>query len=67
LRLAGDVGNHGAVPGVQAGAGILRQESAKLADNIRTSCDVGSVVEDGVAEQDNVFHRTHDLGGGWAG
>ncbi len=66
LQLAGDVGDHGAVLGAQAGADTPRRQRAQLADNIGASRDVGSVVEDGVAEQDNVFHRTHHLGGGWA-
>jgi hypothetical protein len=57
LQLTCQIGDDGAVSGIQRRAPSGREDCAQLMHNIRAARDVGRVVEDRVAKQHDVRHR----------
>jgi hypothetical protein len=45
-----------AIPGEQCGLTTLRQHLFQLAQNVGISANIGGVVENGIAKQDDVYH-----------
>jgi hypothetical protein len=45
-----------AIPGEQCGLTALRQHLFQLAQNVGISANIGGVVENGIAKQDDVYH-----------
>src|SRR6202035_2216582 len=48
--------DYGAIPGEQCGLTALRQHLSQLAHNVGISVNIGGVVENGIAKQDDVYH-----------
>ncbi len=56
-QLSRNVARHRAIDGKQCRLPLLRQARAKLPDYIRCAADIGAIVEDGVANENNVPGR----------
>jgi len=61
-ELRRDIRRLRAVDGGQRGAPARRQQGAQLRDDVGAALGVGGVVEDRVAEEDDVRHGNGDLG-----
>src|ERR1700730_1697902 len=48
--------DYGAIPGEQCGLTALRQHFFQLAQNVGISANIGGVVENGIAKQNDVYH-----------
>src|SRR5204862_2191852 len=55
-ELLRQIGDDGAVPSVQGGAPAVGEDLAELADDVGPTRHIGGIVEDGVAEQKDVWH-----------
>ena len=54
--LLNDVDRNGSINGQQSRLPILRQNSIQVSDDVRATKNISRVVENGIAQQNNVIH-----------